>query len=221
MQKNPALAQRVQQSARKVFELKQKIGLLDASTTVPRATEKAYLAALEKISQRAVTLIRDRHQMLPYKAPASQDKKPTVCAVFFAPSRFADQLAAFTKPFLEKGWDVHTYNAAFTPKNIDKKRARECAKGADLVVLGSLQWADKTNLSQKDALVALLKEYPQAIVISTMSPYDIVRYPQADTLLATYGINKYVLKTVADVILGNQKAVGTLPVQLSDEEAKK
>ena len=47
-----------------------------------------------------------------------------------------------------------------------------------------------------------------------MSPYDIKNYPEADTVLATYGLNRYVLQTAADIILGNQQAQGKLPVEL-------
>ena len=47
-----------------------------------------------------------------------------------------------------------------------------------------------------------------------MSPYDIVNYPQANTILATYGLNKYVLQTAADIILGNLQAQGKMPVDL-------
>ena len=49
-----------------------------------------------------------------------------------------------------------------------------------------------------------------------MSPYDIKNYPEADVVLATYGLNKYVLQTAADIILGNQSARGVLPVDLPD-----
>ena len=219
MQNNPELAARVRQSARKVFELKQKLGLLDGPQDPPAPTDQAYATALEQVSRQAVTLVRDRRRQLPV-SPNATDKKPVVCAVFFAPSRFADQLVSFTKPFLEKGWQARTYNAALTPKTVDAKRARECAAGADLLVLGSLQWADKANVNQKNTIAALMKEHPHTILISTMSPYDVLHYPQADILLATYGLNKYVLQAAADIILGNQTAQGKLPVALPQDVRK-
>ena len=122
----------------------------------------------------------------------------------------------FSQPFLEKGWKVRSYNAALTPKQTDNERASRCAKGADLVVLTSLQWADKTNVQQKNVINNLLQENKNAILISTMSPYDIVQYPQAKMVLATYGINKYVLQAAARIILGDLKPQGKLPVRLSN-----
>lgn len=204
----------VEDAARKVFDLKKQMGLLDNSRAVPAPIEEAYHMVLAKISAESVTLVRDRKKLLPFKPAAN--KKPTVCAVFFAPARFADQLMSFSKPFLQKGWTIRSYNAALTPRKKDSQRAAACAKGADLLIVTSLQWADKTNINQKNAINGLIGENPNTVFISTMSPYDIKNYPEADVVLATYGLNKYVLQTAADIILGNQSARGVLPVDLPD-----
>lgn len=205
---------RVNEAAEKIFNLKKELGLLDGSSAMPPPIDKAYREELEKMSNRAVTLVRDRVKLLPFNPEVLRGKKPTVCAIFFSPSRFADQLPSFTKPFMEKGWDVRGYNAALTPKAVDAKRAKECAAGADLLVVTSLQWADKTNINQKNTIQALFKENPRNVFISTMSPYDIANYPAANTVLATYGLNRYVLQAAADIILGNLQPQGKLPVSL-------
>ena len=211
--KEQHLEDRVEESARKVFLLKKERGLFDKEKGTVMPSQAAYRETLAKVSDRAVTLVRDRHNLLPF-APRLTAKKPTVCAVFFAPSRFADQLLGLSQPFLEKGWKVRSYNAALTPKEKDYHRAAQCAKGADLVVLTSLQWADRTNTNQKEVIGQLMKENKNVVLISTMSPYDIVQYPWADTVLATYGINKYVLNAAARIILGTLKPQGVMPVTL-------
>ena len=208
------LEPRVEEAARKIFTLKEELGLLDGTRTMPSPIEQAYKTALEKISEQSVTLVRDRNGLLPFTPPADKKGKPTVCAVFFAPSRFADQLMSFSKPFLQKGWKIRSYNAALTPRKKDSARAAECAKGADLLILTSLQWADKTNINQKNAINGLIKENKNTVFISTMSPYDIKNYPEADVVIATYGLNKYVLQTAADIILGSVTPKGILPVDL-------
>ena len=209
----------VEEAARRIFALKEELGLLDGTIETPAPIEQAYKAELEKISDQSVTLVRDRKGLLPFVPSAEKNKKPTVCAVFFAPSRFADQLMTFSKPFLEKGWNIRSYNAALTPRKKDSQRAAECAKGADLVILTSLQWADKTNINQKNAINGLIKENKNTVFISTMSPYDIKNYPEADVVLATYGLNKYALQTAANIILGNLKPQGKLPVDLQLPDA--
>lgn len=213
--KEKNLQPRVEEAAEKIFEAKHQMGLLDGTWKAPAPSHEAYRAELGKISAKAVTLVRNRKNTIPF-IPNS-NKKPTVCAVFFAPARFSDQLMSFSKPFLEKGWHVRSYNAALTPRKKDSQRAAACAKGADLLILTSLQWADKTNINQKNSINGLIKENKNTVFISTMSPYDIKSYPEADTVLATYGLNRYVLQTAADIILGNQKAQGKLPVELPDK----
>lgn len=206
------LQKNVDAAALKIFDIKKKMGLFSTTenATAP-ATTKAYQAELEKISNKAVTLVRNEASVIPFKKAKN---KPSVCAVFFAPSRFADQLLSFSQPFMEEGWNVKSYNAALSPKKKDIDRANNCAKNADLLVVTSLQWADKPNISQKNTIKELLKKYPNAILISTMSPYDIASYPEAKTLLATYGLNKFILKTAANIILGKQPALGHLPIEL-------
>ena len=211
--KEQKLEPQVEAAARKIFEIKEKMGLLSGTQTLPPPSEKAFEAELAKMSDKAVTLVRDTKKLIPFQ-PQTTTKKPSVCAVFFAPSRFADQLMSFSKPFLEKGWQVRSYNAALTPRKKDSERAAACAKGADLLVVTSLQWADKTNINQKNAINGLIKENKNVVFISTMSPYDIPNYPEASTVLATYGLNRYVLQTAANIILGNLKPQGKLPIKL-------
>lgn len=208
---------RMEEASRRIFELKKDLGLLDGPLPVPGPTDKAFLAALQDVSDKAVTLVRDRRRLLPFKPARADGKKPTVCAVFFAPARFADQLPDFGKPFLENGWNVRTYNAALTPRAKDSRRAAACAKGADLLVLTSLQWADKTNINQKNAINGLIQENPNTVFISTMSPYDIPNYPEADAVLATYGMSRYALQSAAKLILGEIKPHGHLPVELEEK----
>ena len=206
----------VTSSARKIFDIKKKMGLLEKTPadTAPSSSQQAYLTELSKISDKAVTLVRDRKKQLPFTANPTAKRKPAVCAVFFAPPRFTDQLMSFSQPFLEKGWEIRSYNAALTPRQKDSERAAACAKGADLLIVTSLQWADKTNINQKNIINGLIRENKNVVFISTMSPYDIPNYPEADLVLATYGLNKYVLKTAANIILGNLKPQGKLPVSL-------
>lgn len=211
---------RVDISARKIFELKKQLGLFDNKPVKPSPIEKAFREELQDISRAAVTLVRNRKNFVPMQTEALP-QTPTLCAVFFAPARFSDQLSDFAKPFLEKGWNVRTYNASSAPRARDISRAKNCAKGADAVVVTSLQWADKFNISQRKAISALLQDHADLVLISTMSPYDIANYPEVDTILATYGLNRYALSTAADILLGNVEPKGKMPVDIGALKAGK
>lgn len=205
------LEKTVKKAAARILKVKQELGLLDATRSVPAPIGRAYRTTLEELSQEAVTLVRRRDSYIPF---TSEKQRPTVCAVFFSPSRFADQLAYFTKPFLEQNFHVRAYNAPLSPHEKDAQRVFKCAEEADLVVVGSLQWADKVNIGQKRIIEKLHQQHPDLVLLSTMNPYDIVHYPQVDTVLATYGLNASALQTAAEIILGKRQAQGVLPVDL-------
>lgn len=211
---NKKLQPRVQDAAKRVFALKEQLGLLeDTPPVLSDPSEKVYKATLEDLSKESVTLVRDYNGLIPF---SSFKSRPTVCAVFFSPARFADQLMHISKPFLARNYHVRTYNAPLTPREKDIARALKCAEGADLVVVASLQWADKINLSQKYTIEKLHAQNQNLVLLSVMSPYDIIHYPAIGTVLATYGLSSFALQTAADVIVGNAQARGIMPVNLPD-----
>lgn len=227
---------RINEAAKKIFDLKVKLGLFDEDVYHGDVfdTIKAFDIYAGKIAEEAVTVVRSQPGVLPYtknltgeaspqlqltqEATKSVEIKkkdnPKLCSVFFSPSRFADQLPIINAPFLEKGWEVEHYNAHLRPKEIDIRRAKECMSNANLVILGSLQWADKPIPSQKRAIEQLLKEDKDIIFLSLMSPYDIKFYPQAKNVIAIYGVNKLSAHATAEIILGNKEAKGKLPIKL-------
>ncbi len=203
---------RIENAAKKVYNLKKELNLFnDTSIKNENKVNQAFEFFAEKISRQAVTLVKNEDKLIPYK---SDKDKPKLCAVFFVPARLADQVPSFVKPFLKNNFDVSYYNAALTPKDKDITRAKKCIENSDLVVIGSLQWADKPIKAQKQAIENLLKLNENTILLSLMSPYDIKSYPQAKTVLALYGVNKFSAETAAEIILGKKEAQGNLPISL-------
>lgn len=204
---------RVEEAAQKVFNLKKQLGLFEEKgPAMPiKSSLEAYNYFAQKLSNQGVSLIRSEQDFIPFK---TEKENPKLCTVVFSPTRFADQLTEFSAPFIEKGWNVKYYNASMRPKAKDIERAKNCMKDADLVVVGSLQWADKPLESQKSALRQLLKINPDIVLLSLMSPYDIRNYPEIKNVIAMYGISKFSSKAAADIILGNIEPMGKAPVNL-------
>lgn len=225
---------RINDAAKKIFDLKVKLGLFNEKGRTGDIFDsiKAFNVYAGKIAEQAVTVVRAEEGVLPYtkskqktdfaqaELTAKNDNgqapsaAPKLCSLFFSPSRFADQLPIINAPFLEKGWEVEHYNAHMRPKDVDIRRAKKCMKDADLVIIGSLQWADKPIISQKRAIEQLLKEDKDIILLSLMSPYDIKSYPQAKNVIAIYGVNKLSAQATAEIILGNIEPKGKLPIKL-------
>ena len=208
--KEKVTTSRIEDAANKVYNLKKELNLFSQPLNLPdNRADKAFEFFAEKLTNQAVTLVKNEEQLIPYN---SQKDKPKLCAIFFAPTRFADQLPYFVKPFLEHNFEVNYYNAALYPKQKDLDRARACIANTDIAVIGSLQWANKEIPVQKQAIDTLMKLNKNTILLSLMSPYDIKNYPQAKTLLALYGVNKFSAVTAAKIILGEEQAKGNLPI---------
>ncbi|MBO4707525.1 MAG: hypothetical protein J5594_03075 [Elusimicrobiaceae bacterium] len=201
---------RIDDAANKIYNLKKELNLF---SEIPNVTDnkvdKAFELFAKKITNQAITLVKNEDNLIPYK---TEKTKPKLCAVFFAPTRFANELTYFVKPFLEQDFEVNYYNASLNPKQKDFNRAKTCVSDKDLVVIGSLQWANKEIPAQKQIIDDLFKLNKNTVLLSLMSPYDIKNYPQAKTVLALYGINKFSATTAAEIIMGQEQAQGNLPI---------
>lgn len=203
-------AKRIEEAAQKVYEAKKELNLFNnaaVNTEIP--VNKAFEVFARKITQEAVTLVKNEDNLIPYKNNGEKNK---LCAVFFAPSRLANQLPYFVQPFLNKGFEVNYYNAPLTPKQKDINRAKDCVLNADIAVIGTLQWANKGVPAQKKATEELLNLNGNTVILSLMSPYDLKHYPNARTVLAIYGVNSFSATAAAEIILGNIKPKGQLPI---------
>ena len=203
---------RIEEAASKVYALKKELGLFDNNNLKPNTkADKAIESLAKKITMDAITLVKNEEHIIPY---TTDKQNPKLCAVFFAPTRFANQLPYFIQPFLHNNFEVNYYNAPLNPKQKDIERAKKCMVNADITVLGSLQWANKEIPAQKNAIDTLMKENKKIILLSLMSPYDILNYPKAKTILALYGVNKFSAENAAAVILGKMGPKGYLPISL-------
>jgi beta-N-acetylhexosaminidase len=71
-----------------------------------------------------------------------------------------------------------------------------------------------THPAQRAALEALLAVVPDAILVALHEPFDAASFPQARTILCTYGDEAVAIDALADVLTGRSPARGRLPVRL-------
>jgi beta-N-acetylhexosaminidase len=70
--------------------------------------------------------------------------------------------------------------------------------------------------AQRAALAALLAVVPDAILVSALEPFDCELFPEARTVLCTYGDERMEMEALADVLTGRLAAQGHLPVRLDN-----
>jgi len=209
---------RLREAGEKILELKKKLGLFSVSDDPPLEVDMAYQSTARAIAEKSVTLAWDKSGIVPLPKPAPGSKK-RLCGIFFCPPRFSYELLEINKPLLEAGWEMTHYNAALVPGAKDMVRAAACAKDADAVLIGTFQWADKPSVPQQKAVQELLKLKKPSVIISMMSPYDILLYRNAPAALATYGANKFSMRAVGEILSGALPPSGELPFSLEDPQA--
>jgi methylmalonyl-CoA mutase cobalamin-binding subunit len=69
--------------------------------------------------------------------------------------------------------------------------------------------------AQAGAIERIVAAYPDAIVVSTVEPYDLPLFPTARHLLATYGNDAASIAGLADVLFGGSLPEGRLPVEVA------
>ncbi|OGR50194.1 MAG: hypothetical protein A2021_00830 [Elusimicrobia bacterium GWF2_52_66] len=191
----------------RVYAVKKEAGLFSpAEASSP--FDKAYLDISRAISRKALTLVTDKNGFL----PLNKIKKTAV--IIFAPQRFAENSIELYKTLLERGYQTKQYFFDIGPGLGDENRLLEAAKEADVLVIGSFQWAQAQNKKQQALIHKLLAAGKPAMLLSLMNPYDLANYPEASCAAAVYGITKPSMRSVADLLTGTIKAGGMLPVNL-------
>lgn len=170
--------------------------------------DKAYLDITRELSARALTLVRDRDGLLPLP------KESRVAVVVFAPQRFANNALQLYKELLEAGYDASQYFFDIGVKETELEKIIRAAAEADVLVIGSFQWAAAQNRTQREAIRRLLGLGKPAVLLSLMNPYDLESYSKAPCALALYGMTAPSMAAAGRALTGELIPQGKLPVEL-------
>lgn len=189
---------RLRQSAARVLELKKKTGLFDKKVKIAKVD---FDQAEQTAAQKGVTWVKGDMAPLP---------KGPVCFVLFHEPSLQYMLPALKVPFRRAGHKTRSVYLPMTPSKQDLAAARACARRSKTLIVGSYQKYGQPDENQQYILQELLAQYPQAIFLSLLSPYDLAFYPQVKTALALYGPTPQTLHTAAQILLGEEKPSGQL-----------
>jgi beta-N-acetylhexosaminidase len=199
-------ASRLDDAYRKVLAAKRAAGLF-SPPEAPSPFDKAYIEITRDLSRRALTAVRGSGLL-----PLPRDRK--IAVIIFAPPRFAANAIHLYRTLLESGYQASQYLFDIGVTAADRKRIERAARDADILVIGSFQWAGAQNASQREEISALLASNKTAVLLSLMNPYDLAGYPQARCALALYGMTAPSLSAAGEALTGALKPVGRLPVTL-------
>ena len=214
---------RIDTAARRMLELKARAGLNNGGETslsylrgVVGSPEHRAVAA--DIARRAVTLVRDRDQLVPLSTPGR------ALLVQYMPEtelRAGRILAAAMRNGRGRVSGNETVLAKIGPgatRDVLDSLGR-LADSSDIVVIATyvrrVEGEGRFAVPQQVAAwIDAVARRRKTVVVAFGNPYVIRQFPGVNSYLVTYGVGDDLERGAAGALLGNQKITGRVPVSL-------
>lgn len=173
-------------------------------------------ADAQSISDRTTTLVKNDDDLLPLAA----GPKDILVAGWGV-----DTTAGIAAGLQKRGATTQVLQSGTTPSDANIAAAVEAAEGKDLVVVptnNAWQISPSTGqptpaaVAQTKLVKALLDTDTPVVVTAMRNPYDVTSFPEAATVLNTYGYTSHQLESLVRVLYGEVDPSGKLPVEIPD-----
>lgn len=207
--------ERLNASVRRILRAKLAAGLWkEASATT--AAESAALA--ETVAGEAVTLVRDRDRRLPLN-PQDTSSVLVIMPQLSSITRVEETdpasagLAAYLRRYLPRA-EVTGAFMSLRPGKEERERLVKLAQEHEVVVVATYYAWSASYIGQAELVLELMRAGREPVVTALREPYDLLRFPEVGTYIATYSANPESLEALAAVLTGRREATGRLPVSL-------
>jgi beta-N-acetylhexosaminidase len=209
---------RIDSSARRVLELKARTGVafhplvpLDTLRDIVGAPEHRAMAA--DIATRAVTLLRDRGNLVPMPS-----RGRTVLVQYIPETELrAGRIFASELRQVARSARVFRIGPSTPPATLDS--IARAARGAERVIVATyvrrIEGEGRVAIPSRVAgWIDSLAARERVVVVSLGNPYLIRQFPRVGTYLVTYGVSDALERAGAHAVLGRAPITGTVPVSL-------
>ncbi len=208
--------ERIDQSVRRVLELKVERGLVDDPfVNAPRAASRLgtpeHLSVAGRVGNHSVTLLKNDAGLLPLDAAAGQKVLVTGYRSVSSTSN-AQPAAHLADALRQRAVPTELFETGTAPAAATIATAVRKAEANDVVVVATSNAAG--SQSQRDLVNALLATGKPVVLVATRNPYDIAALTEAPTYIASYSWTKPSMQAVARVLLGAVNPRGKLPVRI-------
>jgi len=212
---------RVDESVQRVLQVKERRGILQSSfVDAKRAkalvgSEDNRRLALEA-ARASICLVRDEGGLIPIKAESCGKVLvvyPNIGPLTQAedPSGEPTSLARYLEPTLGK---VDGISMSANPDTTEQGKIVNMAKDYDtVIILTSRAWSSG-HRGQAQLVATLTKKMPRIIAVSLREPYDLKKYSEVGTYLTVFNSSGTSMKALAEVLTGDVKSQGKLPVAI-------
>lgn len=131
----------------------------------------------------------------------------------------ADDAPSLSSALRQRGWKSELMRVPLQPDEVELDMLLQL-----IPALGEREFVVVTRDAhrfplQRAAVERILAAAPEAFIVSASAPYDALLWPAARRIACIYGSQGISFAGCADVMAGRVEARGTLPVQLSYENA--
>jgi beta-N-acetylhexosaminidase len=207
---------RINESVRRVLELKVKRGLVDDPlVSVAKAARRLgtpeHVAVAGRVGDHSVTLLRNEAGLLPLDAATGQKVLVTGYRSVSSTSE-AQPAAHLANALRQREVPTELFETGSAPGAATIESAVSKAEASDVVVVATSNATG--SQSQRDLVNALLATEKPVVLVATRNPYDIAALTDARTYIASYSWTKPSMQAVARVLLGAVNPSGKLPVRI-------
>ncbi|MFE6509095.1 glycoside hydrolase family 3 protein [Nocardioides sp. NPDC057767] len=213
--------QRLDESVYRILKHKLDNKIFESPYVDPAAAPAVFANPVHKadaqaISDRTTTLVKNDDGLLPLAA-GPRDVLVAGWGV--------DTTAGIAAGFQKRGATTQVLQSGTTPTDAQIDAAVAAAEGKDVVVVptnNAWQISPATgqptpaSVAQTKLVKALLATDTPVIVTAMRNPYDVTSFPEAATVLDTYGYTSHQLESLVRVLHGEVDPSGKLPVEIPD-----
>ncbi|RJX37886.1 beta-N-acetylhexosaminidase [Paenibacillus pinisoli] len=203
--------ERIDEAVARVLKLKEKRQLEQAiepwdsvKDEIGTASNKAVAA---KWSESSVTLVKNEGASLPLK----RDVQTLVLWPDIVPVSVADEMLSGDGTL---GDFLKHYGANVVERKMNSGDALQGLDEFEQIVVVTYD-ASKHPLEKDVAREAVQLAGDRVVAVSVRNPLDLLLYPEVKSYLAVYECRPLALSSAAKVLLGDLKAAGTLPLEIS------
>jgi len=231
---------RIDESVLKILRAKASVGLnkaklVDINAVAKIVAKPASLATAQEIANRAVTLVRDNHQVLPLKAspkgtnapqnayqPVAETQNRTLVLIFTDDSR-SDWGRQLDQQVRTRIPDAHVMY--IDPRNAAglKQSVMDAVQQAEAVIAAVYEVSSAGRLENaatvQDTSAVLLHDVlgaaaSKTVVVAMGNPYIAAQFPEIQTYLCTYSNAQVSELSAVEAMFGEIPMPGRLPVTI-------
>lgn len=204
---------RLDEAVRRVLAAKDKAGLLGAPAKRPpleTVGRPEHAALAQEIADHAITVLRDADGALPLR-PRPEQK---LLVIALHAGRHESELNGLFAEFAARHANLETRLLGHKPDEASIAAAADAAASADLVVVGTYDWGAAGYAEQEALAKRLVAAGKPLVLASLMNPYDLRKFPEVRTAVASYGITPVSMRALVKVLFGEIPPRGRLPVTI-------